>query len=766
MDSNNGTWDFWVKTTQTGGFIGLVGKHDGTNSSNNGITMEMDQGLPRMEVKANGPTALLVGTTRINDGQFHHLALTFVSGGATNLYVDGQLQATATAPAFNFNPNPLRFGRMQDQFWTPFKGILDQLQVYNRPLSAAEIQAIVSNPSGTTPAGLVSWWADGNTPTTVPTTGPTTSPDIGGTNPGTLNGGVTFTPGKVGSGFNFDGSRGSFVNIADAPSLDSTTGTWNFWLKTTQTGGFIGLVGKHDAASSLHGITMQLDQGHARIEVKGTATTLLTGTTTLNDGQWHNMALTFQSGGPAIMYIDGRVQVSGTAPDFSFNATPLRFGSMLDTFWTPYNGQLDEVQVFGRVLSPDEIQAIYNAGSAGEVKGVTALDPTVVPTGGFSVGSVAGTSSGLQTVATFTDPGGSEHGQLRRDDRLGRQHRPDDGDDLRPRRQRRLHGPGCDYATVGNPTITVTIHHDTANPDATATGHALVSATAANVASVSVSWGSAGSSALLTAADGLRLLPAGRNTDLPWLGISNISIALSQPGVLTSGDVTVTSAAGIAYGPVTVSGSGTSYVITLAQPISSADRVTLTIGSASIATFTRRLDVLPGDVNDDGVVTLGDAILVRNEYLSFAPVAIPVIFLDIDGNGIVDVNDYNHVRRRIGTAYPEPGALRVGPETGTRFSGLRSPRTPFDSITLTWPTGRGVSMMSVNHLVSASIREGSAHIRPAVICTLLALATLVLDVLSAPAACCHDHAGSELEHRCRRGVRSTSFSPTRGGSFK
>jgi hypothetical protein len=43
---------------------------------------------------------------------------------------------------------------------------------------------------------------------------------------------------------------------------------------------------------------------------------------------------------------------------------------MLDPFWTPYSGLLDEVQVFDRALSAGEIQAIANAGAAGEIKGV------------------------------------------------------------------------------------------------------------------------------------------------------------------------------------------------------------------------------------------------------------------------------------------------------------------------------------------------------------------------------------------------------------
>src|SRR5262249_11470780 len=85
------------------------------------------------------------------------------------------------------------------------------------------------------PPGLVSWWTgDGNNSTTAP--------DIAGTNPGTLAGGATYAPGKVGNAFSFDGGRGSYVNIPDAPSLNVTTGaTWDFWFQSTQSGTYVGL---------------------------------------------------------------------------------------------------------------------------------------------------------------------------------------------------------------------------------------------------------------------------------------------------------------------------------------------------------------------------------------------------------------------------------------------------------------------------------------------------------------------------------------------
>ena len=124
---------------------------------------------------------------------------------------------------------------------------------------------------------------------------------------------------------------------------------------------------------------------------------------------------------------------------------------------------------------------------------------------------------------------------------------------------------------------------------------------------------------------------------------------LPSAETLTAADVMVTSAIGVNYGPLTISGSGTNYTITLAQPITEPDRVTITISNANIATFTRRLDVLPGDVNDDGVVNGLDVVDVHNEWLGIDG-AVPTIFGDINGDGVVNGTDYNDVARGSATS--------------------------------------------------------------------------------------------------------------------
>ena len=172
----------------------------------------------------------------------------------------------------------------------------------------------------------------------------------------------------------------------------------------------------------------------------------------------------------------------------------------------------------------------------------------------------------------------------------------------------------------------------------------------ATVTAVSVDWGTAGSAALQTAADGVRLLPAGRNTDLPWSGINRLEVTFNEPEMLTAAEVTVTSARGVNYGPVTITGSGDVFTITLSQPIAKADRVTIVMSGAGIAPFVRRLDVLPGDVDDNGAVNKADVNGVRN---ASAGVTAATPFADLVGSGTVGATDIKVVKKFMGKTLPK-----------------------------------------------------------------------------------------------------------------
>lgn len=80
----------------------------------------------------------------VNDDTFHHFAATF--DGATNLmtlYIDGVLQGTSTQASPAANNEPFVIGARVG-VGAPFTGALDELAIWNRPLTPAEVVALAA----------------------------------------------------------------------------------------------------------------------------------------------------------------------------------------------------------------------------------------------------------------------------------------------------------------------------------------------------------------------------------------------------------------------------------------------------------------------------------------------------------------------------------------------------------------------------------------------------------------------------------------------
>jgi hypothetical protein len=81
------------------------------------------------------------GTAPLTAGTWTHLAAT-VSDGSLRLYVNGTLVKTTALPGpLTITDSPLRIGG--NSYWTKeyFAGLIDEVRVYNRALSTAEILA-------------------------------------------------------------------------------------------------------------------------------------------------------------------------------------------------------------------------------------------------------------------------------------------------------------------------------------------------------------------------------------------------------------------------------------------------------------------------------------------------------------------------------------------------------------------------------------------------------------------------------------------------
>jgi hypothetical protein len=142
-------------------------------------------------------------------------------------------------------------------------------------------------------------------------------------------------------------------------------------------------------------------------------------------------------------------------------------------------------------------------------------------------------------------------------------------------------------------------------------------------------------------------LVAGRS-NLPWANISRIVITFDSAVAPTTADLTVAGLGGRTYPVTGVAVVGNTVTWTLGTPIGEEDVISVAVNPL-LADYTAQLSVLPGDVNDDGIVNGRDLVIVRNAFTGLGPPAtIPLDFLDLDGDGVVDLLDYNIVRRFMG----------------------------------------------------------------------------------------------------------------------
>ena len=212
------------------------------------------------------------------------------------------------------------------------------------------------------PANMVSWWpGDGN------------ADDIQGGNNGTPLNGAAFAPGKVGSAFSFDGVD-DFVTVPYRPSLNLTqTLSIDAWVKPSVANLYGGIVEKtvNDHVNTQY--MMDLEGGvvfFRLIIVPGVDHRTVRSNLPIPVNEWTHVVGTWD-GNLMRLFINGVEQTETVAVTESINsgAGPTRIGSLGDNVYR-FNGLIDEVEIFSRALSAEEIVAIYDAGSAGKCKNI------------------------------------------------------------------------------------------------------------------------------------------------------------------------------------------------------------------------------------------------------------------------------------------------------------------------------------------------------------------------------------------------------------
>ncbi|WP_376789530.1 LamG-like jellyroll fold domain-containing protein [Thermoflexus sp.] len=229
------------------------------------------------------------------------------------------------------------------------------------------------------PEGLVAWWPLDET------SGPTAHDIAGVPNDGTWMNGPTPVPGVVAGALRFDG-KDDFVRVPDHPELNVGSGSFTIdaWVRTEWQGaGVVVLQDKRDQNAGYHlhlYRSAQYTGGKAVPALQVMHAGSFENHNAVNspdvaDGKWHHIAAVADVVAKQVrIYVDGKLVYTGTSQILGNNLdnkSDFYLGVRVPAQGGGGNfpGDLDEVELFKRALSEQEIQAIFNAGSAGKCKG-------------------------------------------------------------------------------------------------------------------------------------------------------------------------------------------------------------------------------------------------------------------------------------------------------------------------------------------------------------------------------------------------------------
>jgi hypothetical protein len=215
-----------------------------------------------------------------------------------------------------------------------------------------------AGPDGSTlNQGLVSWWrGEGNANDSV------------GPNNGTIQGGVTFVPGKVGQAFEFDGTSGDIL-IPTSTTLNLVQGyTIAFWIMIPALPSQeIIIMSKFVADGENKTVTLEINGtiGFFVADTSNVANTgssaLLYSATALSLNTWHQVVATYDGANDDI-YIDGNIDASTPSTGNVFNSTgALSFAHNATVAPSFFAGSLNDIRWYSRALSGAEVAALLSA---------------------------------------------------------------------------------------------------------------------------------------------------------------------------------------------------------------------------------------------------------------------------------------------------------------------------------------------------------------------------------------------------------------------
>jgi hypothetical protein len=313
--------------------------------------------------------------TTLPTGRWVHLGLTR-DATTWRLYLDGVEIHTGTA-------NPITPGTATEigsntSFANNFNGIIDDARIYSRTLSAEEIKRLyglgATTHIGVTPtsggqgldSGLVGHYTfDGSNMISniADTSGQGNTGYLINQSP------TTTVIGRIGQALKFDGTNDYVDTGTNIGISGNSARTASFWFYPNSSSGRQTLVNWGTAGDDqLWWVEYNgFSGGPNNIYVGGLNNDAYT-TATLSTGAWHHVTVVYPgtTNTDTQIYYDGVAQtvVGNGGSQGALNTTnaPISIGYDDVNNRQPFNGTLDDVRIYNRVLSPAEVKRLYDLG--------------------------------------------------------------------------------------------------------------------------------------------------------------------------------------------------------------------------------------------------------------------------------------------------------------------------------------------------------------------------------------------------------------------
>ena len=293
---------------------------------------------------------VLSTTEDYTDNSWHHVVAVY-DDVTQYIYVDGVLKNSIAFDYSVYNSADWALGGYNGCNGG-FNGKVDEVKIYSRPLSAAE----VLDDYNLTKNSLVAY---------LPFTGNTI--DVSGNgHDGTINGNAALVPDRFNTSdraFTFP-DQSSNISLANSVNLNLETGfTINAWI-IYKSGRQRLIVDKH-VCGTPNGFAFHIDgDGQIAIYLANSGWSIVRTNDTFSEDNWYMVTATYDAGtGIAKVYVDGELGGSGSVTYNNFSPYPISIGETYQNNCIPGNmdSAIDEVKIYNRSLSDAEILEEYNS---------------------------------------------------------------------------------------------------------------------------------------------------------------------------------------------------------------------------------------------------------------------------------------------------------------------------------------------------------------------------------------------------------------------